>query len=147
MRGWLLLFFGIFSMSISAIFLKLAETSPLTVGFYRMVFAIAGASALLFFEAKRRSGAAPFFSKERWPAIRFALLGGTIFGISLSIWNTAVLHSNATTATLLNNLAPLWTGFIMLLYFKEKPSPRFWLGLAVALVGAGLMSPSRCCGG
>ncbi len=139
---WAFLFLGITAMSLSAMFLKAAETSPFTVGFYRMVFAVVGALPLLFFENKKRRQAQsedPFFSKKRWPALKFALIAGILWGTSLTLWNTSVLHSNATTATLLQNLAPLWVGLITLLFFEEKPARRFWFGLAIALSGVAVM--------
>lgn len=141
-RDWLFLFLGIFAMSLSAIFLKAAQTSPLTVGFYRLFFAMLGALPLLFWENKKRAataGQSPFFSKKRWPSLKFAFAGGLFWCCSLSIWNISVLQSNATTATLINNLAPLWTGILALFFFEGKPTRRFWAGLAIALAGVAAM--------
>ena len=72
---------------------------------------------------------------SRWLPIRFEFPQRDLD----RIWNLSVLHSNATTATLLNNLAPIWVGLISLLFLAEKPTRRFWIGLAVALAGVAVM--------
>lgn len=135
---WPILFIGIWCISLAAVFVKLADAPPIATGFYRLLFAAFSAVPILFFLQKRRlptEPGPPFFSLKFWEFRRFAVFGGLIFGINLAIWNTAIVVGNATMATLLNNLAPIWTGIFAALFFAEKPTRNFWLGLAIALLG------------
>jgi drug/metabolite transporter (DMT)-like permease len=42
-------------------------------------------------------------------------------------------------ATLLNNIAPLWVALYTVVFWRERLSGRFWLGLALTLGGAAVV--------
>lgn len=75
----------------------------------------------------------------RWSEVRFALLGGALFGADLAAWATGVTLSNAVDPTLLANTAPIWVGIGAMLFFRERMRLGFWIGLALATLGAGLV--------
>jgi drug/metabolite transporter (DMT)-like permease len=138
MRAWVSLFFGIFCIGCSAIFVKLAQTSAISISFYRMVFASVGAIVILFFTRKKvfeKVENRQFFPLFLWKKYKFGIFAGIFWGINLGLWSNAVAISNATIATLLINLAPIWTGLFSHYIIKEKLGNRFWFGLSVAIFG------------
>jgi drug/metabolite transporter (DMT)-like permease len=64
-----------------------------------------------------------------------AVLGGAFFGLDLALYNTAVLMTTATEATLFGNNAPLFVGLGTWLVFRRGPTRAFWTGLALATIG------------
>ena len=68
--------------------------------------------------------------------VRTAVLGGLFFAGDLALWSTGVVLSGATNPTMLANTAPVWVGLGALIFFKERLSARFWIGLILAMSGA-----------
>ena len=121
------LIIGIISISIFPVLVKWAPVSGITSAFYRMFI---GFLCLLPFVIINRKFQIP--AKNLWPSI---LLCGILFGTDIAVWNLSILYSNATQATLLTNLAPIWVGIGSFLFLADKPDKRFWLGASVALAG------------
>lgn len=122
---------GIFSLSLSAMFVRWAGAPGPVTGLYRLGFA---ALATLPF----------FISRARQRAIRradlvFPLLGGLFTAGDFALWNTSVLFTTASNATLLGNTAPLWVALGAWILFRERLTRDFWLGLALALSGAAII--------
>lgn len=124
---------GILSLGFSAIFVRLAAAPGPVLNLYRM-----GIAALLLalpFGIRMRKRDAPVRGK----AVFYAVLGGLFFAVDLVLWTTGVNLSGATNPTLMANTAPIWVGLGAQLFFGEKRGSIFWLGLALALLGSGLI--------
>jgi drug/metabolite transporter (DMT)-like permease len=87
------------------------------------------------------------FAREtrRWTAteragVKWGVMGGLWFAVNLGMLNSALLLTSAANATLLDNTAPIWVGLGALVLFKEKLSIRYWIGLALALGGAAVVT-------
>ncbi len=130
--AYLALAAGIMTISFSAIFVRWAGAPGTVTSFYRMTTAI----LLLTW---------PFYrgvrSRQNLPrlGIRTAVLGGLFFAGDMAFWSTGVVLSGATNPTLLANTAPVWVGLGALIFFKERLSARFWIGLILAISGAVLI--------
>jgi drug/metabolite transporter (DMT)-like permease len=120
---------GILALGFSALFVRWAAAPGPVTGFYRMAIA----SIILLPIALLRHG-----DPRGWPVagLRLAALGGVALSFDLALWNTSVLYTSAANATLLANTAPLWVAIAAALFFKERLSGRFWIGLALVLSGA-----------
>ncbi|GGN02561.1 membrane protein [Dyadobacter beijingensis] len=121
------LIIGIISISIFPVLVKWAPVSGVTSAFYRMFF---GLVFLLPYVVFRRKFTVP--CAALWLPI---VLCGIIFATDIAVWNLSIHYSNATQATLLTNLSPVWVGIGTFLFLPDKPGPRFWLGTLVALAG------------
>jgi drug/metabolite transporter (DMT)-like permease len=79
--------------------------------------------------------------ERKWygPPLRWAVFGGLLFALDLAFWASGVVLSGATIPTLLANTAPVWVGLGALLFFREELPRKFWLGLAIALLGTALV--------
>jgi len=100
--------------------------------FYRMFFA---AVALWPFLLLSRTKLARISQSTFW----LAALGGVFFAGDVGLYNIAVLHTSAGSATFLGNNAPLLVGLLTWGTTRKLPSPRFWTALAIALSGACLI--------
>jgi drug/metabolite transporter (DMT)-like permease len=121
---------GILCIGCGPIFVKLAGTPGDVTAFYRLL--IASLALIVPAALNWRRG------KARLPraAVGIGVLGGLAFAVNLTMWATALTLTTAANATLLDNTAPLWVGIGAWLLFREKLQTLFWLGLAVAMVGA-----------
>ena len=123
---------GILVLSMTAMFVRWAEAPATITGFYRLLF-----SAMLLL---------PFFawSNSRTPRLSsrnliFPILGGIFTAFDFAFWNSAVLYTTASNATLLGNTAPIWVALVSLFIFRQRLPRGFWLGLMLALGGAALV--------
>lgn len=136
----LALFAGMLGISFTAIFTKWAGVPGPVAAALRMTVATAALTA-------------PFLSRQRhWSAAarrdaRWGILGGLWFAVNLGVLNTALLLTSAANATLLDNTAPIWVGIGAALIFREKLRMRYWIGLALALVGAAVVTGFNLAGG
>jgi drug/metabolite transporter (DMT)-like permease len=129
-RAILALAAGTVCIGFSAIFVKLASMPGPVSALYRV--AVAGAVLLPWWLAKRPPLPAP-------ADLRVILAAGVFFAIDIGLWNTSIMYTTAATATLLANNSPLWVGLASYFLFKERLSGLYWLGLAVALAGSGVL--------
>lgn len=68
---------------------------------------------------------------------------GVLFAIDLGIWHWAFEHTTVANATLEANFAVVLTSLVGVFAFKEQITPRFILGVVIALGGmAGLLQAS-----
>jgi drug/metabolite transporter (DMT)-like permease len=123
---YLVMLFGILCIAWSAIFVKLANTSGLGSGFYRMFIGFIGIIPLWIFRRKPMND---------WNSIKIAALCGFIFACDIAMWNVSIMLSKAAISTLLANLAPVWVGLGAIFFLKEKPKRIFWIGTGIALIG------------
>ncbi len=130
-RPWPLigLLFGVIGMGSSAIFVRWAGAPGAVSGFYRMALAVAVFSLPFAVEVRRRPVRSRFAG---WMAV----VAGLCFAGDLALWNQSVLMTSAANATFLGNTAPLWVGLATWLWLKQPLKRGYWLGLAVALIGA-----------
>ncbi len=121
------LIIGIISISIFPVLVKWAPVSGITSAFYRMLL---GLLFLLPYVIIGRKFIPP--ASALWVPI---VLCGIIFATDIAVWNLSIHYSNATQATLLTNLSPVWVGVGTFLFLPDKPGSRFWIGTLVALTG------------
>jgi drug/metabolite transporter (DMT)-like permease len=121
------LLIGLLCISIFPVLVKWTPVSGLTSAFYRMFF---GFMFLLPWLIVKR--------KFIWPDKKLLIpiaLCGIIFATDIAVWNLAIHYSNATQATLLTNLSPVWVGIGAFLFLKDKPRVNFWIGTFIAVAG------------
>ena len=127
--AYLALTTGILSLGMTAMFVRWAKVPGPVIGFYRLAIAT--------------TLAAPFFARSQYKNgpiqrayVLIPLLGGLFAAGDFALWNTSVLYTTASNATLLGNTAPLWVALTAWLFLRERLRLDFWLGLALALSGA-----------
>lgn len=131
-RAYLALSIGILSLGFSAFFVSWANAPGAVTGFYRTGIATV-VLAIPFYRRQQTIG------RLTRREVAIAFLAGLFFASDLLFWNTGVLMSGATNPTLMGNTAPLWVGLGALMFFREKLSRPFWLGLLLAMGGAAVI--------
>jgi drug/metabolite transporter (DMT)-like permease len=124
---------GILALGFSAILTKWAHAPGPVTAFYRMILAAAILSPLFVRNVRRLN-----LRLDRRVLI-LPFIGGLFTALDHAIWNTSVNMTSAANATLLGNTAPLYVALVAWLFFRERLKGKFWLGLALALAGAGLV--------
>jgi drug/metabolite transporter (DMT)-like permease len=122
----------ILALSTSAIFIKYADAPGPVTGFYRMSIAAIILTPFAVYRINKRKtiNRNNFF---------IPVAGGVFSGLDLGIWTIALGYTTAANATILGNTAPLWVALGATLFFRERLMKRFWIGMALAMIGAALI--------
>ena len=131
---FLALLTGATCIGFSGIFVRLADVGPAAAGFWRMVFALPVLAAWMALEG-RRAGATRSGPGALWPIA----IAGVAFGVDVTLYNGALLHTTIANASLLGNLAPVGVILGGWLIFGERPTLRILGALLLALGGAGML--------
>lgn len=77
----------------------------------------------------------------RHPRAMGFTLGGAFFGPFLGVWMSllAVRYIEAGIASTLNSMSPVMILPLLIVYYKERPSIRAWLGAIVAVAGVAIL--------
>ena len=141
-RRWLAyaaLLIAISGIAWSAIFIRWSAVPGPSSAFYRVFIAALVlvpwrvVSSLVSSGERRRV----LITSRR--AFLIALGGGVFFGLDLALYNSAVMRTTATTATLFGNNSPIFVGVGTWLFFRRRPKPAFWIGLTLATAGAAVV--------
>lgn len=129
----LTLFAGATCIAFAPIFVRLAETGPVSTAFWRVLLSLP--VAWLWFGRQMRTSTRQSDLRPIAPMV----LAGLFFAGDLGIWHVSILHTSIANATLLVNLAPVFVTLGAWPLFSQRARPMFWLGLALALSGAALL--------
>jgi drug/metabolite transporter (DMT)-like permease len=134
---YLFLAAGILALSISPLLARWSVADGPVFAFYRMFSAVL---VLTPFYIHHQQGEItvehPHITRK---SIIFPILGGMANACDLSFWYLSIHYTRLANATLLNNIAPLWVALTAWLMFREKLKGSFWVGLLMALFGAGIV--------
>lgn len=128
-KSYIFLLMGVLLISFSPVLIKDAGAPGTTAVFYRLLFGTITLLIPFVFSRIKSKGAL------NTKGIVLAILAGLCLAIDMALWATGIMVSNAAMPTLVGNLAPLWVGIGAFLFFKERQTSKFWIGLFVALVG------------
>ena len=121
---------GATCIALSPIFVRIADVGPSASAFWR----VALAAPLLWPLA--RLGARCRAPRAAWPLLFAA---GFAFAGDLAFWHWSIRFTSVANSTLLANLASLFVTAAMWLFWRERPSGTFLVGLAAALAGVALL--------
>ena len=123
---------GVAAISTSAVLIRLAEAPPPIIALYRMFF-----SAVFFLPFGLKQWRSQKLTKSQ---LSLALGAGIMLALHFLFWMTSLDHTSVASSVVLVTTQPLWVFLISILFLQEKPTPRMWLGLAVALTGSVLVT-------
>lgn len=134
-RQWLLLLAllaGNVALALGPWFVRLADTGPVSAGFWRLFLAL---PFLALFA--RASGQALTGIPRRTLAL--VALGAVTFGLDLASWHVGIGLTRLGNATLFGNagsIVMLFWGFIVL---RSLPQGKEWIAIVFALAGAAIL--------
>ena len=131
----IILIIGIFGVSLSAIWIRLAVdtyNSDNKVGFSLFLAASRLISAALVLLPSWNS----FKPSQTNPtAICYAIAAGTCLALHFATWITSLSYTSIAASTVLVTTNPIWVGLIGWCWYREKLSQKNILGIAIALCG------------
>jgi len=129
----LALTFGIIGIAFSPIFVRLSLIGPIATGFYRFALALPLLTLWMQRENRSRAEAAPSKTLREYARL---MLAGVFIGLDLSLWHWAIISTSVANATLFANFASLFVTIGAWLFFGDRITRLFLIGLSLALLGA-----------
>lgn len=126
-RPLLWLIAGSTCISFAPIFIRLANVSPDSAGFYRMLFA--GLSLLLLLRLK---GASLLMQRK---TLMLLVASGLFLSFDFMCWHRSIHHVGPGLATLIANFQVFFTALFSCLLFREKIRRTFMVAVLMALSG------------
>lgn len=130
--SYIILFLGVFALSTSAIFVKLAEAPATITAFYRMFFATFMIFPFLVVSKNNRRELRTL-SIKHWG---LGLLSGVFLAAHYVLWFESLDYTSVASSTVIVTLQPLFSmagGYIL---FKERFSKGAILGCLIAIAGS-----------
>jgi drug/metabolite transporter (DMT)-like permease len=124
---------GALTIAFSAIFVRLADVSPVTAAVFRCAYALPPLGLLAWWEHRR------FGPRARGQA-RLAWVAGAFFAADLVLWHYAIGEVGAGLATVLGNTQVVIVPIAAWLLLGEKPAARVAASVPVVLIGVVLIS-------
>ena len=148
--AFLCLLAGGCAIAFAPIFVRLSDTGPLASAFWRCALA----TPLLWLWLWQ-TGDRLFFSspgteagpgeKSLSPAL---ILAGLFFAADLGVWHFSIVWTSVANSTLLANLAPIFVTLAGWLFWKQRFTRTFLVGMVVAIAGMFvLVGPNFAIGG
>ena len=129
---YLTLFLGVFALSTSAIFVKLAGAPSSITAFYRLFFALLFLLPLLLLD-KAYWQDLQSLSRRQWQT---GLLSGLFLAIHYILWFESLNYTSVASSTVIVTLQPLFSFVGSYFLFKERFSTGAIISSIVALIGS-----------
>ncbi|ARC28338.1 MULTISPECIES: DMT family transporter [Bacillus] len=130
--SYFILFFGVFALSTSAIFVKLADAPAAIIAFYRLLFATVILLPLLLFN-KRNRNELKTLAKKQWG---FGFLSGLFLAAHYVLWFESLQYTSVASSTVIVTLQPLFSMIGGYFLFKERFTKGAVIGCLIAISGS-----------
>ncbi|HEX5006236.1 MAG TPA: DMT family transporter [Hyphomonadaceae bacterium] len=131
-RAWvgpLMVLGGAVAIGFAPIGLRLSEFGPQATGFWRFFFALPLIAAVIYSQG----------GKLGRPSL-MSLVAGAFFGFDIVFWHASLVMTSVANATFIVNLGNAAVGLVAWIVLKERPAKIWPVALAIALLGALLLS-------
>ncbi|MGB3368768.1 MAG: DMT family transporter [Acidaminobacteraceae bacterium] len=129
---YIALFIGVFALSTSAIFVRLADAPSAIVAFYRLFFTAIMLMPFLIFNKSAKSELKSL-SKKDW---LIGALSGVFLSMHYVLWFESLKYTSVASSIVIVTLQPLFSivgGFFI---FKERIAKKAIFGSFIAIVGS-----------
>ena len=139
-RLYLFLLAGIIAVSTASIFIKLCDAPVLIIAAYRMVLA---SLVLMPFACRQETWRG--WGRSEW---KWSLLSGLFLSLHFAFWIASLKYTSVASSVVLVTTHPVFVGIGAWLFLKERPGLNLIFGIALSVLGSGLisygdMSPSK----
>ncbi|AIY04951.1 Permease of the drug/metabolite transporter (DMT) superfamily [Planococcus sp. PAMC 21323] len=124
---------GVFSVALSAIFVKMTTADSGVTAFYRMLFSVLIMSPVFLLKYTHEIKK---LSKRDWI---FASVAGVFLAFHFILWFESLNYTSVASSTVLVTLQPLFAFAGTYFFFKEKLSIKTLLSGAIAILGSVLI--------
>ena len=125
---------GVIAVSLSAIFVKLANADAGVIAFYRMLFSVLIMSPVFFW---KYTSEIKLLSKRDWT---FSGIAGIFLAFHFILWFESLNYTSVASSTVLVTLQPLFEFAGTYFFFKERLSVKTILSGIIAIAGSVLIS-------
>lgn len=129
---YIILFFAAFSLSTSAIFVKLSDAPSTIIAGYRMLISTVVLLPFLLFNKSNRS-ALRKLSKKQWS---LGMLSGFFLAAHYALWFESLRFTSVASSTVLVTLQPLFAFIGVYFLFGEKLTRQSLFGGLLAITGS-----------
>jgi drug/metabolite transporter (DMT)-like permease len=127
------LFGGAAGIAFAPIFVRLSEVGPTATAFWRLALALP--AIWIWMRIEGRGLGAPR-QPSSFADYRRLVVAGLFFAADLAVWHWSITLTSVANATLLANFAPIFVTLGAWLWFGQRFSGMFIVGMATALGGA-----------
>lgn len=132
---YLALLFGVFSLSTSAIFVRLANAPSAITGFFRLLFATLILLPFLLANKQNRRLLLSL-SKKQWT---LGILSGLLLSGHYMLWYESLRYTSVASSTVIVTLQPLFSIVIGSIFLKERYHKLAIGGCLIAIAGCFLI--------
>jgi drug/metabolite transporter (DMT)-like permease len=124
---------GALTIAFSAIFVRLADVTPVTAAIFRCAYALPPLALLAWYEQRR-------YGPRAAGQARLAWIAGIFFAADLVLWHHAIGQVGAGLATVLGNTQVVIVPLAAWLLLRERPGVRVAVSVPVVLIGVVMIS-------
>ncbi len=124
---------GAIAVGASPIFVRLSELGPFATAFFRPALALPALFLWLSFDGRGSGG------PQNLRDVLLLIFAGALFAGDLAFWHLSIHNTSVANATLFANSAPIFVAFATWLLFRQRLTKLFLVGMAVAVLGAGIL--------
>lgn len=124
---------GVFSVALSAIFVKMTTADSGVTAFYRMLFSILIMSPVFFIKYTQEI---KVLSRRDWV---FTSIAGIFLAFHFILWFESLNYTSVASSTVLVTLQPLFAFAGTYFFFKERLSAKTLISGAIAVLGSVLI--------
>ncbi|PUB15791.1 DMT family transporter [Paenisporosarcina sp. OV554] len=125
---------GVIAVSMSAIFVKLANADAGVIAFYRMLFSVLIMAPIFFWKYTKELR---ILTKRDWT---FSFIAGIFLAFHFILWFESLNYTSVASSTVLVTLQPLFAFAGTYFFFKERLSVKTILSGLIAIGGCILIS-------
>ncbi len=133
--------FGILAVSTASIFIRFAQVEAPSLVIAACRLSIATLVMAPFALSSRRSELASLGRRE----VALALLSGAFLAVHFATWISSLAYTSVASSAVLVSTSPLFVALLSPIFLKEVPTRWVAAGLALALVGGGIVAISDAC--
>ncbi|MFH0815679.1 MAG: DMT family transporter [Methanobacteriota archaeon] len=124
---------AIISVSTAAVMIRMCESGPLTVAFYRLLFTTLMVAP---WALAKDGGCFAGLSKGEWAKLAGI---GLVLAVHFSLWVTSLGMTSVANSTVLVTTHPIFVAAISFAFLGESPKKSALIGAFVAFVGVAIM--------
>jgi drug/metabolite transporter (DMT)-like permease len=126
---------GIVAVSFGSIFARIAGAPAPTVAALRMVFSAMILAPFVLASGSARREMTRFSGAE----LRLFAVAGLFLALHFFLWIASLSYTGVTSSVVFVTTNPLWVALYTAIVLRKRISGVFWIGLAVAMLGGGII--------
>lgn len=130
-RAPFVLALALFGVSLSGPLVRLSSSHPLAVASWRLGFALLVIAAVLALTGQWRQ-----LRVVTPREFAIAVGGGCMLALHFWSWNASIALTSVAASVVLVNTQPVVVALLSMLWLRERPTNRQWIGIGVSMIGA-----------